>query len=283
MRILGTGLFGLVGSRVAELLSPKYELEFSKEDITDKDSIQKIIESSTSSFVLHLAAKTDVDGCEKDKEKGEEGDAWKINVLGTQNIADICAKSGKKLIYISTDFVFDGKKNTGYVEEDSPNPINWYGKTKYEGELRVQDSNCDFLIARIAYPYRANYDQKSDFARGLIEKIKNGAELSMITDHIMTPTYIDDIASALDTLIGKNESGIFHMVGDEAISPYDAAQIICKIFGFDKSKINETKREKFFQGRAPRGFNLYLKNDKIKRLGIKMRSFKEGILEIKNQ
>lgn len=280
MKILGTGLSGLVGSRVFELLSLKYELEFSDEDITDKDSIQKRIENSNSSLVLHLAAKTDVDGCEKDKDKGKEADAWRINVLGTQNIVDSCVKSGKKLIYISTDFVFDGKKETGYTEKDSPSPINWYGKTKYEGELRVQDSNCDFLIARIAYPYRANYDQKSDFARGLIQKIRNGDALSMITDHVMTPTYIDDIVSALDVLIKKNESGVFHIVGDGGISPYDAALVICKIFEFDKSKISKTKREDFFQGRAPRGFNLYLKNDKIKKLGIRMKSFEEGLREI---
>lgn len=281
MKILATGLSGLVGSRIFDLLKDKYKFDSSIEDITDKNLIQKRIEESDAPLALHLAAKADVDGCEDDKKYGEGGDAWKINVLGTQNVAEACAKTGKKLIYISTDFVFDGSKGD-YVEDDTPNPINWYGKTKYEGEVKVQSLVKDFIIARIAYPYRKNF-QKKDFARGLIEKIKNGNQLSMITDHIMTPTYIDDIATSLDVLFQKNQRGIFHVVGDQGITPYDAAILICKVFGFDNSKIQKGRREEFFKDRAPRGFNLYLRNDKIERLGIKMKTFEEGLHEIKNQ
>jgi dTDP-4-dehydrorhamnose reductase len=283
MKILGTGLSGLVGSRIVELLSSKYEFDSSTEDITNRDLISKRVKGSDASIVLHLAAKTDVDGCEKDKEKREEGDAWRINVVGTKNIANVCLQTNKKLIYISTDFVFDGEKEDGYEETDSPNPINWYGKTKYEGEVKIQESGVEFIIARISYPYRARYDLKKDFVRGLIERLRNSQPLTMVTDHIMNPTFVDDIAYALDFLIQKNETGIFHVVGNQPISPYDAGILISKTLGLPNPKISKTTREEFFKGRAPRGFNLYLKNDKIKRLGINMRSFEEGLREIINQ
>src|SRR3989344_9155773 len=165
MKILGTGLTGLVGSRIVELLSDSYEFEnISRNtgvDITDKEKIIEKIKSSDAAIVLHLAAKTDVDGCEKDKALGEIGDAWKINVEGTRNVADACRESRKKLIYVSTDFVFDGTREA-YAEDDTPNPINWYGKTKYEGEKIVQNLLTPWLIVRIAYPYRASF-AKLDF------------------------------------------------------------------------------------------------------------------------
>ena len=164
MKILGTGLSGLVGSRVVELLNSVYEFEFSDTDITNKEAIDERIRSSNASIVLHLAAKTDVDGCEKDRTLGTEGDAWKINVLGTENVVEACEKNNKKLIYVSTDFVFDGETKSEYSEEDKPNPINWYARTKYEGEKIVQSSNFNWIIVRIAYPYRSNFKRK-DFVR----------------------------------------------------------------------------------------------------------------------
>ena len=141
MKILGTGLDGLVGSRIIELLSGKHEFEnlslSTGADITDRNAILQKIKNSDAQIMLHLAAKTDVDGCELDKPLGEKGDAWKINVFGTQNVVDGCSESNKKIIYISTDFVFDGTKEA-YSEEDAPNPVNWYGQTKFLGEMEVK-------------------------------------------------------------------------------------------------------------------------------------------------
>lgn len=285
MKILGTGLLGLVGSRIVELLRDKYEFDASDVDITNYDAIFEKINSSDASVVLHLAAKTNVDGCELDRPLGEKGEAWKINVIGTKNIADACLQSNKKLIYISTDFVFDGEKplNQGYSEEDMPNPLNWYAQTKYEGEKVVQNLSTPWIIARIAYPYRANFPLKKDFVRGLIERLKSKQNLKMVEDHIMTPTFIDDIAIALNSLIQKNQNGIFHIVGSRFVTPYEAALEIADIFGLDKSLIGKTTREEFFRGKARRGFCLAIKNAKIAGLDVKMRTFEEGLKEIKNQ
>lgn len=279
-KILGTGLSGLVGSRIVELLSGKYTFDSSIEDITDKDLIQKRIKTSDAPIVLHLAAKTDVDGCEEDKEQREQGETWKVNVLGTKNIVDGCLQGRKKLIYISTDFVFDGEKIEPYTEDDKPNPINWYGKTKHEGEKIISNSGLKFFIARIAYPYRRNFEQKKDFARALIGRLKNNEKVSVIIDHIMTPTFIDDIASALDFLIKNGERGIFHVVGSQFLTPYECATLIAGKLGSNKNLISKTTREEYFKNRAPRPFHLALKNDKIRKLGIKMRTFEEGLEEI---
>lgn len=304
MKILVTGLSGLVGSRFAELLKDSYEYEgITREsgvDITNETSIKQKILSSDAQIVLHLAAKTDVDGCENDKEIDKKflaqkdfdqqewinkKTAWVINVLGTKHIVEACKKTNKKIIFISTDFVFDGNKSQdeGYIEEDIPNPINWYGNTKYEAEKLVQNSGLDWIIVRLAYPYRANFAKKDDFLRVIIQRFKNNQSLSMITDHIMTPTYIDDFVYAIDSLIKTNLSGIFNVVGGQFISPFDGAVLVADKFNFDKGLITQTTRKEYFKDKAQRPFFLGLKNDKIKNMGIKMKTFEDGLEEIKNQ
>lgn len=288
MKILGIGLSGLVGSRVAELLAPKHTFENigleTGIDITKKESISHVIQSSDSQIVLHLAAKVDVDGCEKDKDKGVNGDAWKINVIGTKYVVEACKKSQKKIIYFSTDFVFDGENppEDGYSEEDTPNPINWYAKTKYEGEKMIQGSNLNWIIARLAYPYRAHFP-RLDFVRTVIASLKKNQTLKMVTDHTITPTFIDDVASAIDALITNNAYGIYHLVGSEYVTPFDAGLKIADTFNLPKNLVKKTTRTQYFKNRATRPFKLTLKNDKIQKLGVKMKGFEEGLKEVKKQ
>lgn len=288
MKILGTGMNGLVGSRVQELLSSRYEFEnISRStgvDITNASQVLEYIKNSDAKIVLHMAAKTDVDGCEREKDLGEDSDAWKINVIGTKNIVKACFDTGKKIIYISTDFVFDGEigENEFYNESSAPNPLNFYAKTKYEGEKMVQDSGADWIIVRLAYPYRASFE-KNDFARAIKSRLELGQSVAAITDHIFCPTFIDDFALALDKIFEANPTGIFHVVGGQPLSPFDAASIIASKFNLDSSLIEKTTREEFFKDRAIRPFRLVLKNDKIEKLGVQMNTFEQGILEIINQ
>jgi dTDP-4-dehydrorhamnose reductase len=286
IKISGTGLTGLVGSRVVELLKNKYEFEnlsrSSGVDIADNNQVLEKIQNSNAQVVLHLAAKTDVDGCEKDKVFKKDGEAWKINVEGTRNVADACLQANKKLVYISTDFVFDGINPPagGYSEENTPNPIDWYAQTKYEGERIVQQLKTPWIIVRIAYPYRANFT-KLDFFRAILNRLKKGESIAAVADQIFTPTFIDDIAFALDVLLKNNSIGIFHVVGNQSLSPFDAANLIAEEFQLDKSKISKTTKAEFFSSRAPRPFQSVIKNDKINKMGVRMRTFKEGLEEIK--
>lgn len=286
-KIFGIGISGLVGSRIAEVLKDKYIFDNlsldTGVDITKPETLDVIRKDNEHPIVLHLAAKADVDGCEQDKELGEKGQAYQFNVVGTENVVNACREGGKKIIYISTDFVFDGEKlaDESYTEEDSPHPVNWYAQTKYLGEGVVKKAEIPFIIARIAYPYRREaFALKKDFVHALLDRLQQGQPVNAVTDHIMTPTYLDDIALALDALIRNDSEGIYHVVGNQSVTPYDAAILIADKFNLDKTLINETTRAEFFLGRAPRPFNLRLNNDKIKKLGVHMRTLEEGLNEL---
>jgi dTDP-4-dehydrorhamnose reductase len=288
-KIFGIGASGLIGSRVAEQFIDTYPItNLSTKtgvNITDPESLSVIENDTEHTHVILFAAKADVDGCEKDKALGRNGDAWKINVDGAENVAQVCRKSGKKLIYISTDFVFSGSNapEGGYDEQDEPDPINWYATTKYEGEKAVKRSGAAYVIARIAYPYRRVFEAKKDFVHAIAGRLREGLPVQAVTDHIMTPTYVDDIAAAIQKLIETDNNGLYHVVGSEFITPYEAASAIASEFGFAKDIITKTTREQFFQDRAPRPFNLSLKNDKIEHLGVEMRTFREGLRELKTE
>lgn len=286
--IIGTGLDGLLGSRITELLEKKYTFtNISRStgvDISKKEQVIPAVTHADGSFVLHLAAIANVDACEQDKQRGKDGDVWKINVEGTGYIADACKQAKKKLIYISTDFVFDGQKVPpagGYTEEDKPNPINWYGVTKYEAEKLVQQSGTPYVIIRPAYPYGRRYAQKKDFVQAVLGRLESGQSVQALTDHIFTPTFLDDLVAAIDALIMHNAEGIYHVVGSQSLTPYDAGLTIAEVFGYDRSLIQKTTREEFFAGRAMRPYNLSVRNDKIEKLGVKMRGFEEGLAQVK--
>ncbi len=286
MKIFTIGGSGLVGSRITELLNTKYSIDDLSRangvDITAPSSLDVIKNDTEHEALILFTAKADVDGCELDKSLGKQGDAWKINVSGVKNVVDACLVNNKKLIYISTDFVFDGsaKQNLsarGYTEEDVPNPINWYGETKYKGEEIVKNSGLPFIIARIAYPYRKEFTLKNDFVRAILGRLKNNKPIAAVTDHKFNPTFIDDIAFALGKLIETDSTGIFHLTGSQSLTPYDAAMLIAEKFGLDKSLISKTTREAYFKGKAPRPFNVTMNNDRIKKLGVNMKAFEEGL------
>lgn len=288
MKIIGTGLSGLVGSRVVELLSSEYSFEdISRKtgtDITDADGVLDRLKTSDAEYVIHMAAYTNVDGAEEQKTLGENSEPWKINVVGTENVVQAVEATGKKLIYISTDFVFDGTNvpDRGYTEEDTPHPVNWYAETKYEGEKRVQNALIPWTVIRLAYPYRANFE-KNDFFRAMKNRLAQGGEIKGITDHTYCPTFIDDVALALDALISQNKTGIYHVTGDEALSPYTAALKIAETFDLDKNLIGTTTRAEYFAGKAERPLDLSMNNAKIKSLGVMMHGFTEGLHIIKQQ
>lgn len=289
MKIYTIGGSGLVGSRVVELLSKNHEitnLSISRGvDITKPETLDVIKNDKDHEVVIQFAAKADVDGCEQDKPLGEDGDAFKINVTGTQNVAAACKISKKKMIYISTDFVFDGVNTPegGYTEEDIPRPLGWYAETKEKGEEVVKKAGIPYLIIRIAYPYRKEFEAKKDFVRAIKDRLAQGLPIKAITDHKFTPTFIDDIAPAIDALLKNDETGIFHVVGDQSLSPYEASVLIAKAFGYDESLVGQTTREEFFAGRAPRPLDLTLNNAKLKEFGVTMKSFEEGLREMKDE
>lgn len=286
MNILGTGLSGLVGSRVVELLSGEYSFEnLSLEtgvDITDKESVDSFFKHSDAPWVFHFAALTDVQGAEKERPLGVESTAWKVNVTATGYIVDNCQKLGKHLLYIDTDYAFDGRKKA-YSEEDQPNPLGWYAMTKYEGAKRVLALGSQGLVIRISNPYRSHPVGKKDFVHKMLERFMQGQVVTAPTDQLFAPTFIDDFAAVIKALLKSETFGLYHAVGGNALSPFDAALTIADVFGLDKALVKPTTFEEMFKGRAPVPRFAQLKNDKIRAAGISMHTFREGIVEVKRQ
>ena len=273
IKIALTGTDGLVGSRIIELLKADFEfiaLPQTIMDITDINQVNSVLKNTDFDLFLHLAAYTNVPGAETNKEL-----CYKINRNGTKNVFDVVTSKGKKFVYISTDFVFDGE-TPPYDEDSLPNPTGIYASSKYEGEKIIKDKG---MIVRIAYPYRAVFDIKRDFFRTFKYYLENKKPLSMITDSLMTPTFIDDIANGLKHLFKNFAPEIFHLTGGKAISPYDAAFLVAEKFNLDKSLIGKTTYEEYVKGKArlPKLADIRSKKNNF----WKMKTFEEGLDEIK--
>lgn len=288
--LLVTGLTGLVASRFQELYSQDFDFTnidlATGIDITDQPAVNQVMAQSSASVCVHFAAFTDVDAAYS--QSGDKtGSCYRINVLGTQNITQACAANNKYLIHISTDFVFDGINPPagGYTEAFLPHPIEWYGQTKLWAEQAVQNSGVSYAIVRITYPFRAHYPQKLDLVRSIISKLESNSLPPQFTDHIITPTFVDDIAPALRIMIDRRPPGIFHVVGSTPVSDYDLAVKVAQIFNFDTSEVKRGSLEEFLKTtNRPYQRHLFTSNAKLKReLDVSMSTLDKALLEMKRQ
>lgn len=305
-KILIIGDASMVGSRLVELWPDEWKIEgagiesskferisnFYNLDITREDQVKKIISATDCEVVVSCSAITDVDGCQKEF-GDEQGQVFKVNVQGPKNLAQNCKVYGKKLIYFSSDFIFDGKSGP-YDETAKPaskkEEISWYGWTKLKGEEEVFESGCRFLIARISYPYRAIFPPKTDFVRNIITRLGNNNLYPMFEDQFLTPTFIDDIAMALKTAIVRDLEGIYNIVDETTLSAYEAALTIAQVFNFDYNRIRKNRFDNFTKANpqtAPRSKKGGLISDKINleiaKEGQKMKSFLEALTVLKGQ
>jgi dTDP-4-dehydrorhamnose reductase len=287
MNIIGTGLSGMVGATVVSLLQDRYTFEnLSLEvgvDITNKDQVESYLSASDAPWVLHFAAKTQVDESETERSLGEKSPTWIINVDATKTLVDVCRTYNKKLLYISTDFVFSGGEKV-YTEQDQPDPIGWYAITKYEGEKCIEQLGDNGVILRIAYPYGATDGPKKDFVGRFRELFSEQKTITAPVDQYFTPTYIPDIASAIDGCITQKLSGIYHCVGSSTVSSYDAAIEIAQAFGYNDHLVEKTTVADFYKDRAPRATKLYVSNQKLSEaLHFTPLNFLEGIQQLKGK
>ena len=214
-------------------------------DILNVDQISKTIEQSEPDFVINFAAYTDVQEAEKQKDD-KEGICYKVNAQGAKNVADVCKDNRIHLIHISTDYVFDGNKDgSPYTEEDKSNPVNWYGMTKHFGDQFVLESGCPSTIVRISMPYTAHYEAKLDVARFFLSELRNGNKIEAIKDQRITPTFVDDISTALRVLIEKEEKGIYHVASIDYTSAFDFANLLAKTFELESSLIEQISLEEY--------------------------------------
>jgi len=291
-KIIGTGLSGLVGSRIVELLKDRFEfVDFSLDtgvNLLDQQSLADAFEKNKDAVaVLHMAAFTDTNAA-WDQKGDKTGICYQLNVEGTRSILNLAQKYNQYLLYISTDFIFDGTKATPYLETDTPNPIEWYGETKYLGEKVITDSGyTNYNISRITYPYRAKFEKKDDIIRKVLAKLQNNEPVKMFSDQICTYTFIDDIANSLGYFFENKTAGIYHLVGSSSHSPYEMCLEIAKAFDLNKDLVSASSLEEYLKsqpvGSRPWQKTLITSNQKAIDLGLKFKTLSEGLEEIKRQ
>lgn len=235
--LLITGLNGLVGSRFAKDFGDTYEFDNldvrdpkQPADITRYDQVLARFEASSATHVIHLAAYTDVTGAWQQTDD-TNGTAYKVNVVGTENIIKAAEQTGKHVIFISTAYVFDGEKNEMYTEEDVPNPLEWYGKTKFLAEDIVRKSSTPWVILRIDQPFRSDPFEKVDTVHRVISGMKEGKLYPQFTNHYFGPTYLNDFSKILDFSIRKNLTGLYHASSGEQWTDYEFAKLVSTTLG----------------------------------------------------
>jgi len=208
LRVLITGAGGLVGRAVSEHCSKSGDDVLSYDhknlDITDREEVRQTIVRNEPDVVINCAAWTDVDGCESDRDK-----AFSVNAAGPENLANACREVGCVFITISTDYVFDGKKQGFYTQEDAPNPESVYAASKFDGELRSSRSYDKSIIVRTGYIFGPG---GKNFLSTVVERVRNGTRLKAIRDMYGTPTYAKDLAERLRELAVLDKPGIYHVV-----------------------------------------------------------------------
>ena len=225
-KVLITGVKGMLGSALKQNLSHKYQcigIDIEDADITIEEQIKEEILSIEPDIVIHTAAFTNVDNCEQHKELSH-----KINATGTENVAHAAKLADAKLIFISTDYVFDGSKRTPYTEKDTPSPLSTYGKDKLEAEGYVQEICKNHLIIRTSWlygPYGKNFVTK------IISLSKRNPELKIVDDQVGSPTYTIDLAEAINKLLDIDATGIVHVSNSGQCNWHEFTKTIFELTG----------------------------------------------------
>jgi len=230
--VIGTGLSGLIGSKLVADFGSQYDFAkidianpIQPVDITDLDSILKFFQTNPTEFVVHFAAYTDVTGAWQ-QTNDKTGPAYRVNVVGTQNLVKACEQMNRHLIHISTAYVFDGENESLYQENEPLSPIEWYGQTKAWAEEAVTQANCPWTILRIDQPFRSDPASRPDVVRRIIKSINSGSLPPQFTNHYMGPTFIDDFVKVIDWVIRSGATGLYHASSGEKWSDYDFATLI---------------------------------------------------------
>ncbi len=287
MKILVTGSSGMLGRDLCDILAKDYQVVgvdivetgavpiFYKTDITVAGQFDTVIVKEVPDMVIHAAAWTDVDGCEKDQEK-----ARLVNVVGTHNVAESLLERKIPVIFISTDFVFDGKKGSPYVEDDNANPLSVYGKTKLEAENIIKGSLEDYVIARTSWLYGQG---GKNFVDTIISRGRSEEKLKIVDDQRGSPTYVCDLAGALKKLVesvGVRGQKTYHISNSGECSWYGFACEALKLAGLrDKVRVETTTSEELARPATRPRFSVLDNNKFQEATGHKMRSWQEAVRE----
>ena len=284
MKILIIGGSGLVGSTLSKYARKNFEIHQTKNTnniennlptskidlLTQSNKMLNLINEFKPNTVVHTAAFPSVDFCQTNPKMADL-----LHVEITEKITKSCLKNNSKLIYISTDAVFDGKLNRKYCENDKPNPLGHYGKTKLQAEEIILGASKDNVILRSTVIYGKH--ERSRFTNWVIGLLKEKKMVEAFTDQNNTPTLVDDIAKSILKIIDMKIGGLFHAVGKTCISRYEFARLLAKKYRLDENLIKPVTSQEKKQD-APRPVNGCLDNTKLENtIGFKFCSINDGI------
>ena len=290
-KILVTGSNGLLGQKLVHLildhsnhillatskgenrLKSRSDFDYRSLDITDKNRVDSIVSEFKPDVLINSAAMTNVDACESFQE-----DCIALNVGGVKNLVAACENHNTHLIHVSTDFVFDGKAGP-YSENDQPNPLSFYGQSKYDSELIVSNSSLSkWSIARtiIIYGIVENMS-KSNVVLWAKSALESGSELKIVDDQFRSPTYADDLAKGCLLIAEKEKNGIYHLSGKESMSILELVYRVADFYGLDKSTISPVKSESLNQAAKRPPVTGFVLDKANKELGYYPLSFNDGL------
>ena len=290
-KILVTGSNGLLGQKLVHLildqsnhillatskgenrLKSRSDFDYRSLDITDKNRVDSIVSEFKPDVLINSAAMTNVDACESFQE-----DCIALNVDGVKNLVAACENHNTHLIHLSTDFVFDGKAGP-YSENDQPNPLSFYGQSKYDSELIVSNSSLSkWSIARtiIIYGIVENMS-KSNIVLWAKSALESGSELKIVDDQFRSPTFAEDLAKGCLLIAEKEKNGIYHLSGKESMSILELVYRVADFYGLDKSTISPVKSESLNQAAKRPPITGFVLDKANKELGYFPLSFNEGL------
>jgi dTDP-4-dehydrorhamnose reductase len=271
MKIMIIGSEGMLGHDLVDVLSAEHDIStttIDTLDITDIDKTIETVKKNSPDVLIHAAAFTDVDGSESNPDL-----AYKVNAIGTRNVAVACREAGCAMVYICTDYVFDGLKGSSYYEYDQTNPLSVYGKTKHLGEIYIRDLLNKFYIVRTSWLYGFH---GPNFITTMLNLAKTNDTISVVNDQIGSPTYTMDLAHAIGDLIKKPTYGVYHITNSEYCSWYEFAM---EIFDIAKIEVNlKPVTTEEFHSAAPRPKYSVLENYNWKLEGFsEIQSYKKAL------
>lgn len=262
MKVLVTGASGQLGQDVIRLAGIQHQVigyDRLAWDVTDRSRSREIVGREKPDAVIHCAAYTRVDASEEDPRS-----AFRVNTRAAQGLAEACRGVGATLVYISTDYVFDGQRPGGYVESDVPFPINVYGRTKRMGEVWVARHCPRHLILRTAWLYG---HRGRNFATSILQQAQSGKILKVVDDQRGSPTYTVHLAKKILDLLTAGVSGVFHTAGRGSCSWYEFAAAILEQGGYSPSQLVSITSDQL-RRRAPRPAVSILRSERLARCGI---------------
>jgi dTDP-4-dehydrorhamnose reductase len=275
VRVLVTGSNGLLGTKILERMlrdgrdeplgasrgvcGNGYlgEFPFWQIDVADAPAVARVLDAARPDVVIHTAAMTNVDGCERERDA-----ARAINADGAGNVARACAERGVHLVHVSTEYVFDGTAGP-YREDDATNPLGWYAKTKYAGEQAVEAAGGSWAIGRTTVIYGYASHVRANFVLWLIGELRAGRRVRIVEDQISSPSLADNLAEMTLALGERRATGVWNTVGASVISRYEFAKRAARTFGLDADLIDPISTAELNQP-APRPLRAGLLMDKFR-------------------